>query len=84
MYFLKLNFQVEGHLDAIHILTVDQNGRVRLWENSHICWKMSFLKLVFWDEGHLHANFLFFILTIYCNFLYFNFFGWDLGLQISI
>ena len=34
--------------------------------------KMFFLLLIFWDEGHLYANYLFYIPIFYCKYLLFK------------
>ena len=45
---------------------------------------MFFLKFIFRDEGHLYANFCFFILPIYRKYLFFKFLTWDLRMHLAI
>ena len=45
---------------------------------------MIFLKFIFWDEGHLHPNCLFCILTIYRKCLLFHFLGCGIKMHIPI
>ena len=50
----------------VPILGEVQNGQISCWKNGHIILKNKLLKLNFEDERQLYANFLIFILTIYC------------------
>ena len=45
---------------------------------------MFFLKLIFRDEGHLYARFSFYIQTIYCKCLLFQFLGCGIHIHIPI
>ena len=46
--------------------------------------KKIFLKFIFWDEGHLYPNCLFYILTAYCKCLLFLFLGCGIHMHIPI
>ena len=45
---------------------------------------MFFLKLDFWDDGHLYANCLFYIVDIYCKCLHLQFLRCGIGMRIPI
>ena len=59
----------------IPILTGVHNGRISRQKTMFFCWKMFFLKIISHDEGHLHANFFFYIVTVYLKCLLFQFFS---------
>ena len=56
----------------------------KLLKNGHILIKNVLLKINFQDEGHLDANFLIYILTIYCECLLFQFFNRDVRMHIPV
>ena len=45
---------------------------------------MCYLKLIFWDKGHLYANCLFYIVDIYFKYLLLQFFRCGIGMLILI
>ena len=57
----------------IPILAGVQIGRVSRWENDQILIKNLLWKLLFQVEGQFYGNFLFYILSIYCKYLLFQF-----------
>ena len=60
-----------------------QIGHISLKKNPVLfCWKTLFLRLYFWDEGHLYANFLFDILTFHLKCRLFQFFSCSIRMHI--
>ena len=68
----------------ISIRTKVQNGCISLRKESFLCWKMFSLKFLFRDEGHLYANCLFYILSIYRKFFLFWFLCCGIRMHIPI
>ena len=68
----------------IPILTGVQIGRVGGCENGQILIKNLLLKLLFQDEGRFYGNFLFYILSIYCKCLLFQFLSRGRRMHIPI
>ena len=70
-----LLFQFLCHRIRFHIpiLAEAQNERLLSWKKSYSGKKMFFLKLNFQDESHLHADYLFCILVLYCKCFSFHF-----------
>ena len=54
----------------IPFVTEVQKGHITGWKSDHNLLKNAFLKLNIQDEGHLFSNCLFYILTIFRNFLF--------------
>ena len=86
-YCKSLAFQFLSRVIQMHILipTGIQTERVRRWENSQIL----ITKFYFWSffskmKGHLHGNFLFYILFIYHKCLLFQFISRGIGMHIPI
>ena len=68
----------------ISIRTKVQNGCISLRKESFLCWKMFSLKFLFRDEGHLYANCLFYILSIYRKCFPFQFSCCGIHMHIPI
>ena len=69
----------------IAIVTGVQNGQIsRLKDSVFFVKKNFFLKLLFCDEGHLYANCLFNILTVYPKCHGFHVFSRGIGMHIPI
>ena len=66
------------------ILTGVQNGRISFWENGRIFIENVLLKLNLKDDGHLDANFLISILTIYRKCSLFQLFSLGIRFHISV
>ena len=68
----------------IPILAGVQNGRISGYKNGHILLKNEPLKLHLQEEGHLHANCLFYILSFYPKFPLSQFFSRKIRMHIPI
>ena len=68
----------------IPILAGVQNGRISGYKNGHILLKNEPLKLHLQEEGHLHANCLFYILSFYPKFALSQFFSRKIRMHIPI
>ena len=68
----------------ILILIAIQNGGKSRWNNCPIFIKKLLLKHNFQDEGHLCANFFFYVLTIYRKCLIFQFLSRGMRMHIPI
>ena len=54
------------------------------WRSGRILLKDVLLKLIFQDEGHLHVSCLFYMLSIYCQSLLFQFLSHGIRMHITI
>ena len=66
--FYFLAFDIRMH---ISIVTQARKGRISDWKHGYILLKNGLLKFNFWDQGHLYANCLLYILNICCKRLLF-------------
>ena len=81
---LRFQFFNDGLHMHISILTGVQNQRISPQKTVIFCWKMFFLKLIFWDDGHFYANCLFYILAFYHKCLLFQFLRYGIRFHIPI
>ena len=68
----------------ISILTGVQKGHIGSWKTGHLLLENLLLMLKFHDEGHFYSNCWFYILTIYCKYLLFQFLVFSIRMQIPI
>ena len=82
--FHILHFFSRGIRMQISILTKVQNGWISLRKESVLWLKMFPLRVLFRNEGHLYANCLFYILSIYRKCFLFQFLCYGIRMQIPI
>ena len=70
---LRFQFFSRGVRTQIPILTVVLNAPISRRKNSHILLKNVVFIVFFQVEGHLHVDYLFYILAIYCKCFTFQF-----------
>ena len=68
----------------ISILTGIQKGHIGGWKTGHLLLENLLLMLKFHDEDHFYSNCWFYILTIYCKYLLFQFLVFSIRMQIPI